>query len=569
MKIDLHLFRQAFKLAQPYWASKEGRRSYWLVAALIGLLLLDTQINVWFNNQSGEFTSALAARDGTRFWASIKTYMLLVLLAVPEYSCYYWVRDRLGLVWRRTLTHRFIERYFRDKAFYRLRDDPKVDNPDQRIADDIYSITLQSVNFLLVVASATFQLFAFGNVLWHISGWLVGMLAVYAIVTTAAGYGIFGQKLVAIHYDQRRKEADFRFGLVRVRENAESIALYHGEGREQTRVRNLFGFVFENYARLIRWQFGFNFLYYTHTLMVAVLPSVVIAPRVLSGQLEVGKIVEATGAFSAIMTSLTILINNLEDLSRYAAGVRRVYTLSASLRKAASPVPEGRGSIHIQPAEELAFDKVTLETPNYDRTLIRELTASVPRGQSLMIVGGSGLGKSSLLRMMAGLWTSGAGTLERPDPNHLLFLPQHAYMIIGTLREQLQYPMLDREVDEEELREVLARVNLAGLEERCGSFDIELDFEKILSVGERQRLAVARVLLKNPRYVLLDEATSALDRENEERVYRELSATSATIVSVTHHPALARYHSNVLELRPGGEWTLYPATEYRLTEDLV
>jgi putative ATP-binding cassette transporter len=171
--------------------------------------------------------------------------------------------------------------------------------------------------------------------------------------------------------------------------------------------------------------------------------------------------------------------------------------------------------------------------------------------------------------MMAGLWNCGAGTVERPDPADLLFLPQHAYMIVGTLRDQLSYPNLDRELSDEEARDVLDRVNLSDLEVRCGGFDHELDFEKILSVGERQRLAFARVLLKNPRYVLLDEATSALDRENEEALYDQLVSTSATIVSVTHHPSLVKYHSRILELKPDGEWSLYAASEFELTEDLV
>ncbi len=260
LKLNLKLLKQAASLAKPYWSSKEGRKSYWMAAALILLLLLDTQLNVWFNRQSGEFTSALAAREGGRFWHSIRIYLLLLLVAVPEYSAYYYVRDRLGVNWRRALTHKFLERYFKNHAFYQLRTDAKIDNPDQRIADDIYSITMQSVNFLLIVASAVFQVVAFGRVLWHISGYLVLFLMVYATITTCLTYGVFGSRMVTLHYDQRRKEADFRFGLVRVRENAEFIALYHGEKQELKRVGGLFGALYENYTRLIRWQFGPEFL---------------------------------------------------------------------------------------------------------------------------------------------------------------------------------------------------------------------------------------------------------------------------------------------------------------------
>ena len=568
-KLDLNLLRQSIALSKPYWLSRETRKARWLLVLLILLLIGETEFNVLFNEQSGEFTSALAARDSARFWHSVRTFFGLLLAAVPIYAYYYYVRDTLALNWRRWLTDRILKRYFKNHAFYKLLATPEIDNPDQRISQDIASFTQQSLSFLLIFGGGVIQLLAFGRVLWSISGYLVLFVVLYATLVTLITFGVFSGKLVSLNFNQRRREADFRFGLARIRENAESIALYHGEHQEQARVQRLFGHLFANLTNLIRWQLRLNFFQYPQSLLLLMLPSIVIARRVLSGELEVGRIVQAEGAFAAIMSALTILVDNVENLSLFAAGVGRVDALTHSLTPARTFTDPEHQKIVTREGEHLRIDNITLQTPNYERTLVNNLTVSVPPAEGLMIVGCSGLGKSSLLRMIAGLWDSGTGTIERPKLDDILFLPQDAYMIIGSLRGQLLYPNLERSVSDAELREVLDRVNLPDLVDRCGGFDDEFDFEKILSVGERQRLAFARVLLKHPRYVLLDEATSALDRENESALYRQLIATSTTFVSVSHHPALIKYHSQVLELMADGGWRLLSAAEFRFTEDLV
>lgn len=594
-KLNLKLLRRTLRQVKPYFVSDEKRQARWLLFLLIVLLIGDTISSVLFNQQSGELTSALAARDAPRFWRSIAKFFGLLVISVPIYAYYYYVRDTLALNWRRWLTHRFLDRYFRDRGFYRLLTKPEIDNPDQRISDDIYSFTSQTVAFLLVFASGMLQLAAFGKVLWSISGLLVLMLVLYAAITTGLTFGIFGEKLVFLLSNQRKREADFRFGLVRIRENAEAIALYQGEKQEQSQLQGLYAKLFSNGGAVIRWTLRLNFAYYSNSFLTLVLPTLIIAPRVLSGELEVGRIVVATGAFSAILSTLTLLLDNLESLSRFAASVGRLEALAHTLspagllelpknsngktktrrfRKQVAVAPVEAPKVEItrivsQESEHLGFENLTLKTPNYERTLVKALTFSVSPGEGIMIVGASGLGKSSLLRAMAGLWDSGEGTLYRPKAEEMLFLPQHAYMAIGSLRVQLNYPNLDREVSEDELRQVLNDVNLPGLVERCGGFDAEFNFDKILSVGERQRLAFARVILKHPRFVLLDEATSALDRQNESVMYQRLIATSTALVSVSHHPALVKYHTQVLELQADGAWSLHPAAEFRFTEDLV
>ncbi|MCX6603234.1 MAG: ABC transporter ATP-binding protein/permease [Acidobacteria bacterium] len=554
--------KRCIRHAKPYWFSKDKRSARWLLFALFLLLVASTQFDVLFNKQSGEFTSALAAQDGPRFWHSIRTFFGLLVVAVPIYAFYTYVRDKLAINWRRWLTDRFLERYFNKRGYYHLLMQPEIDNPDQRISDDIYSFTQQSLTFLLVVANAILQLLAFGRVLWSISYFLLLFVVLYAAVATAVTFGLFGEKMVSLYFTQRRREADFRFGLVRIRENAEAIALYHGENQEKGHVRRLYSKVFDNANELLQWSLRLNFFYYGNSFLTMVIPTLIIAPRVLSGELEVGSIVQATGAFAAILASLTLLLDRLEYLSRFAASVDRLETFADSLAPGKTKHPAAP-KILTQDDEHLHFEDVTLETPNYERTLVKALSFSVRPHESLMIVGASGLGKSSLLRAISGLWDAGTGTIKRPSAEEFLFLPQHAYMVLGSLRVQLNYPNLDRTASDEELREVLHLVNLGGLVDRCGGFDSDFDFDKILSTGERQRIAFARAILKKPRYVLLDEATSALDGDNESALYEKLVATSSTIISVSHHPALVKYHAQVLELKADGAWQLHSAAGFR------
>jgi putative ATP-binding cassette transporter len=568
-KVDLSLLSRFGALAKPYWYSEEKRRAWGLLLLLIFLLLSETTADVLFNQRSGELTSALAAGDGPRFWHSIRVFGALLLVAVPIYSFYYYVRDKLAIEWRRWLTHRVLTRYFSDHAFYRLLKNPEIDNPDQRIADDIATFTMQSLNVLLLLVSAAFQLLAFSRVLWSISHSLVVFLTLYAAAGTMVTVGIFGRKMVSLYFERLKREADFRFSLVRIRENAESIALYRGENQEQAHVERRFSDVVVNFNDLIRWGLRLNLFTYAYSLITLVLPSVIMAPRVLSGELEVGRVVEAAGAFSAILGALTIFVDNLEFLSRFGAGIGRLDAFFSQLAAPKSGKSAQRGRITIRDAGTLAFESVTLQTPDWDRTLIRALTLEVRSGEGLLITGASGCGKSSLLRCIAGLWDSGTGVIDRPKLDELLFLPQQPYMVLGCLRGQLCYPNLHNQASDAELHQVLNRVNLPTLVERCGGLDTELNFDRDLSAGERQRLAFARVLLNRPRYVLLDEATSALDHENEATLYEALTRTSATIVSVSHHPALVKYHSQVLELTTDGSWALHAAADFSPSGEMM
>ena len=567
-RFDRRLWRRFGVLARPYWFSDEKWVARALVALLVLLLIGETEFNVVFNEQSGELTSALAGRDGARFWHSIRLFCVLLVFAVPIYAFYYYVRDKLGIHWRRWLTRRFVGSYLGERAFYELVSNPAIDNPDQRICEDISAFTQKSLTFLLVVTSSLFQLFAFSHVLWSISRLLVVFLVLYAAAGTLVTFGVFGRRMILLNFRQLKCEADLRFGLVRVREHAESIAFYRGEQQESLQIGQRFSALFENFNALIRWTLKLSLFQYAFSLATLILPSVIIAPRVLSGELEVGRVVQAAGAFAAMLAALTVFVDNFDSLSRFAAGIDRLYAFRHALRAGGEPASRPAPFIRVVEAPHLGFQGVTLQTPKHERTLVKELTLSVEPGNGLLIVGASGGGKSSLLRAIAGLWDAGSGTILRPRLDDLLFLPQHAYMILGSLRRQLSYPGALRDFSDEQLRAVLERVNLAKLEQHCGGLDGELDFGKVLSVGEQQRVAFARVLLRKPRYVMLDEATSALDGDNEAALYGQIEA-STTLVSVSHRATILKYHRQVLELGAQGSWRLCSAAGYRFDQDLV
>lgn len=559
-RFDWRLWKQFWSVAKPYWFSNEKWIARGLLAVLLILLLLVTGLNVLISYVGRFFQTALANKDVATFWKFLFIYAAVFVVGTPIVVIYRYMQKKLGLYWRRWLTDDFLDKYFHKRAYYELNSNDKIDNPDQRISQDINSFTSTSLAFLLLVLGSIVDLIAFTGILWSISIPLTIILVAYAIFGTVVTVW-FGKRLIGLNYNQLRQEADFRYGLVHIRNNAESIAFYRGEEQESIQVRQRFREALRNFNFLIGWQRNLSFFTTGFKYFVTILPALVVAPIYFAGKIDFGAISQASLAFTQVLEALSIVVAQFEDITAFAAGINRLANFKQALAEPNEVSKLGATVIDSKLDSYIALKHVTLLTPNYKQTLVRDLSLTVERGKNLLIVGASGTGKSSIIRAIAGLWNAGSGEIVRPQAEEMLFLPQRPYMILGSLRDQLLYPHTHINIEDDRLDRVLQQLNLIHLPQRVGGFDATLDWTNVLSLGEQQRLAFARLLLTQPRYAILDEATSALDLKNEEHLYRHLQAISTLFVSVGHRSSLIKYHQQVLELE-GSDWRVLPAQAY-------
>lgn len=558
-RLNFNVVQQFWTIAKSYWSGDEKWQARGLLLGVVLFLLAYTGLSVILNNKRGVLISSLSAQDESRFWQTVIVFIAVLVIYAPLLAGYTYLRDRLSLQWRKWLTHRFVDNYFHNRAYYNLHIlETDIDNPDQRIAEDVRSFTQESLTFLLVLVESVLSVIAFSSVLWGISKPLVFFLVLYALIGTLVTTFVFGKPLVRLNFEQLKKEANLRFSLVRIRENAEAIAFYRGEEQESNQVKHRFLEVFENVKRLLVWELNLNMVTNAYEFIPFILPALVVAPAIFAGEMEVGKVSEAQGAFIRVFFSLNVVVARFQQLTTFGAGINRLYTFAQFLEQTEADKTSDEQKPRIETVEEmrLAIEKLSLQTPNYQRTLVEDLSIEIPAGQGVLVMGPSGCGKSSLLRAIAGLWNSGTGKIIHPTSDQILFLPQRPYMVLGTLRDQLLYPNTHLEVKDEHLKQVLEQVNLAGLDERFGGFDAEQDWADVLSLGEQQRLTFARLLLNQPKYAILDEATSALDVGNEERLYKHLREKGTTFLSVGHRSTLVSYHQSLLELSQDKTWQI-------------
>ena len=549
-----------WRLVNPYFRSEEWPIAIVLLVGAIALTLGSVGLEVLFNEWSRRFYDALEKKDEAAFWREIMTFSWLAALFIAAAVTRYVVSPYLRLRWRRWLTGRYLAHWLDGRGYYRIELERTIDNADQRIAEDLRQLGEYTMQLLLgfIGAVATLVLF----ILWQLSGPLSlksigldveipGYMAIaallYAIVGTFLA-NLVGRRLISLNFMKQRYEANFRFGLVRVRENAEGIALYNGERRELDMLNMRFSDVFRNGWRVLFTEAQLTLYQAGYAQVAIIFPYLVTAPRFFAGAITLGVMMQTASAFGQVYSALSFFVTNYTVVAELRAVMDRLMGLQAASDK------QPATAIAVEPqagATGIGIEAMTLALPN-GQTLLQDTTLAFPPGQSTLISGTSGSGKSTLFRALAGIWPFGRGHVRVPAGARVLFLPQKPYIPIGTLRDAIRYP------DEHSTAsdgEIVAALEAAQLGQLAGRLDEEAHWTNILSGGEQQRVAIARALVFKPDWLFLDEATASLDEATEEVVYGALKQRlpGTTIVSIGHRPSLRQWHERRLELqrKPG------------------
>lgn len=547
-----------WRLVIPYFRSEEWPIAILLLIGAIALTFIMVGFDKAFNSWNQRFYDALQNKNQQVFWEEIIFFCELaaayIVLAVARSV----VSPYLRLRWRRWLTRRYLAHWFDDRGYYRIELQRSIDNVDQRIAEDLNQLGVYTMSLLLGLLSSVSSLIVFIYTLWVLSGplslktiglditipgYMAWVCVLYALAGSLLAH-LVGRRLIPLNFMQQRYEANFRFSLVRVRENAEGIALYKGEKPELESLNARFSDVFANGFRVLMTQAQLGFLQFGYGQVATIFPYMVTAPSFFAGAITLGVMMQTASAFGQVQSSLSFFVDNYTSLAELRAVMDRLNGLQTAID--AKPAT----AISVEPEQgrsDVAAEGLTLALPN-GQALLEGVDLPLRKGHSVMVRGASGSGKSTLFRALAGIWPFGRGRVHVPAGARELFLPQRPYIPIGTLRAAVKYPDAHSTATDAEIVAALQAVGLGPLVDRLND---EAHWSYILSGGEQQRLAAARALIFKPDWLFMDEATASLDEQAEAELYGVLKQRlpNTTLVSISHRPALRKWHDREIELR--------------------
>jgi len=542
-------------LVRPYWVSEQRKKGVVLLATVIGLSLAMVWLSVQFNTWNKDFYNALEKKDQAEFWAQMWrfTFIAFGFIIAGVYRLYF--QQMLLIEWRAWVNDHFLARWLEDRAYYRLQlIDRGVDNPDQRIADDLRIFVDMTLDLSIGLLSAVVTLVSFTGILWALSGdFSVGGVNVpgslFWLAVIYAGVGslvthLVGRPLISLDFNQQRFEADYRYSLVRLRENSEAIALYRGERLELDNFRDRFKYVIDNWWGIMRKRKQLNWVVLFYEQLAIIFPYLVAAPRYFSGAAPMGFIFQTGNAFREVRESLSWFISVYPQFASWKATVDRLTSFNASLERVRAEAMSLGGERGEEAAESIGIEGLALALPQ-GRPLLAATSIQLRPGEDVLVTGPSGAGKSTLFRALAGIWPYWKGRVRLPKGARLLFLPQKPYLPIGTLKRAVTYPADAAKFSDTQIADALQAVELAAL---AADLERSENWAQVLSGGEQQRLAFARALLNEPDWLFLDEATASLPDEDEETLYRLLKQRlpRTTLVSIGHRASLRAHHGRQL-----------------------
>ncbi len=559
LKETKEFIKDLWLLTKSYWQSEERNKAFLLLIAIVALTLGIVYMLVLLNQWNNSFYSALQNYETDKLFDELIhfSWLAAIYIILSVYS--YVLQQTLILNWRRWMTNRFIDIWLKNRTYYHLQMFGKdTDNPDQRISEDVRLFVEMTLSFAIGILKAfcTFASFAFvlyklsGSLEftfmgreWSIDGYMFWAALVYSVIGTWVTH-LVGKKLVQLNFVQQRYEADFRFSMIRLRENAENIAFYRGEQQESGVFKERFTLLLDNFWRLVTKHKQLIWLNSGYSQIAIIFPFVVAMNRYLSKEITLGGLMQVANAFGSVQTSLSYFIDVYASLAQWKAVVLRLTYFGRHMHEVSSEADKFHVDRFVT-AEVVSADGLQVNLPD-GTPLLKKISFTLEPGQNVLIRGVSGSGKSTLLRAISGIWPFVEGRISLPDTKDLMFIPQRPYLPLGTLRNALLYPGT-KMISDEHLLKLMEQCEIGYLSDKL---DVVGDWSHVLSIGEQQRLAFVRAHVQQPLWLFLDEATSALDETTEAKMYMELGSSlpNTTVVSIGHRSTLNKYHQKALNI---------------------